>query len=77
MIYIHVYIPYICIYIWHVYIKLCGDNCLINFMKCKCCDKQFVGKATDKFCLRWNNCKSNGRENEGCIQEYMFEKCRT
>ena len=74
MIYIHLYILYICIYIWHVYIKLCGDNCLIHFMTCKCCGKQFVGEVTDKFCLGWNNCKSNGRKNERCIQEYMFEK---
>ena len=37
----------------------CDDKCLIYLLKCKVCNKQYVGETTDVFCLRWNNCKDN------------------
>ena len=35
----------------------CDDKCLIYFLKCKVCKKQYVGGTTDAFWLRWNNYK--------------------
>ena len=30
----------------------CDDKCLIYLLKCKVCNKQYVGETTDAFCLR-------------------------
>ena len=27
----------------------CDDNCLIYFLTCKCCGKQYVGETSDEF----------------------------
>ena len=54
----------------------CDDNCLTYLLTCKCCGKQYVGKTTDEFRLRWNNYKSNDRKNawnEACKKEHLFE----
>ena len=48
----------------------CDDKCLIYFLKCKVCKKQYVGEKTDTFRLRWNNYKDNDRKfqrNESCM----------
>ena len=31
------------------------DKCLIYFVTCKQCSKQYTGETTDQFCNRWNN----------------------
>ena len=31
--------------------------------KCKCYGKQYLGKTTGEFCLRWNNYKNKDRKN--------------
>ena len=52
------------------------NNRLIYLLKCKCCGKQYVGKTTDEFRLRWNDYKINDRKNarnETCMQEHLFE----
>ena len=48
----------------------CDDKCLIYFLKCKVCKKQYVGEKTDAFRLRWNNYNDNDRKfqrNESCM----------
>ena len=37
----------------------CNDKCLIYLHSCKVCGLQYVGSTTDRFRLRWNNCKEN------------------
>ena len=54
----------------------CDDNCLIYFLTCKCCGKQYVGETSDEFWLRQNNYKSNDRKNarnEPFMQEHFLE----
>ena len=48
----------------------CDDNCLIWFLSCKCCRKQYVGETTDSFRYRWNNNKDNHR-NHSCKERSM------
>ena len=33
----------------------CDDKCLIYFLTCKQCLKQYIGETTDAFCKRWKN----------------------
>ena len=40
----------------------CNDKCLIYLLCCKVCGLQYVGSATDKIRLRWNNYKENNRK---------------
>ena len=40
----------------------CNDKCLIYLLSCKICGLQYVGSTTDRFRLRWNNYKDNGRK---------------
>ena len=54
----------------------CDDKCLIYLLKCKVCNKQYVGETTDAFRLRWNNYKDNDRKfqrNESCMQQHLYE----
>ena len=54
----------------------CDDNCLTCFLTCKCCGKQYVKETTDGFRLRWNNYKSNDKNNErneACMQGHLLE----
>ena len=39
----------------------CDDKCLIYLLKCKVCNKQYVGETTDQFRLRWNNFKDKDK----------------
>ena len=53
----------------------CDYNCQIYLLTCKCCGKQYVGETNDEFRRRWNNYKSNDRQNarnEACMQEHLF-----
>ena len=38
------------------------DKCLIYLLKCKVCNKQYVGETTDAFRLRCNNHKGHDRQ---------------
>ena len=40
----------------------CNDKCLIYLLCWKVCGLQYVGSATDKIRLRWNNYKENNRK---------------
>ena len=54
----------------------CDDKCLIYLLKCKVCNKQYVGETTDQFRLNWNNCKDNDRKfqrYESCMQQHLSE----
>ena len=54
----------------------CNEKCLIYFLTCKVCLKQYFGQTVDEFSLRWNSYKSNNRNHqllESCMQEYLFE----
>ena len=58
----------------------CDDNCLIYLLTRKCCGKQYIGETTDEFLFRWNNYKSNDRNNarnEACMQEHLFEHLKS
>ena len=58
----------------------CDDNCLIYLLTRKCCGKQYIGETTDEFLFRWNNYKSNNRNNarnEVCMQEHLFEHLKS
>ena len=58
----------------------CDDNCLIYLLTRKCCGKQYIGETTDEFLFRWNNYKSNDRNNarnEVCMQEHLFEHLKS
>ena len=37
----------------------CNSKCLIYFLSCKTCGKQYTGKTGDKFRIRWNNYKTD------------------
>ena len=39
-----------------------NDKCLIYLLSCKTCGLQYLGSATDRFRLRWNNYKDNDRK---------------
>ena len=52
------------------------DKCLIYLLKCKVCNKQYVGETTDAFRLRWNNYKNKDRKlqrNESCTHQHLYE----
>ena len=52
------------------------DKCLIYLLKCKVCNKQYVGETTDAFRLRWNNYKNKDRKlqrNESCSHQHLYE----
>ena len=52
-----------------------NDMCLICFLKCKFCNKQYVEETMDAFRLRWNNYKGNDRKfqrNESCMQQHLY-----
>ena len=54
----------------------CDDKCLIYLLKCKVCNKQYVGETTDAFRLRWNNYKNKDRKlqrNESCTHQHLYE----
>ena len=54
----------------------CDDKCLIYLLKCKVCNKRYVGETTDAFHLKWKNYKDNDRQfqrNESCMQEHLYE----
>ena len=54
----------------------CNDECLIYLLSCTVCGLLYVGSATDKFRLRWNNYKENNRKaKRGAehIQPLVFE----
>ena len=58
----------------------CDENCLIYFLFCKCCGKQYVRETTDSFGYRWNNYKDNDRKHsckESCMQEHLFKHSLT
>ena len=38
------------------------DKCLIYLLKCKVCNKQYVGETVDAFHQRWKNYKDNDRK---------------
>ena len=40
----------------------CDDKCLIYLLKCKVCNKQYVGETVDAFHQRWKNYKDNDRK---------------
>ena len=45
------------------------DKCLIYLLKCKVCNKQYVGETVDAFHLRWKNYKDNDRK---CVFVQLF-----
>ena len=54
----------------------CNDKCLIHFLTCKTCLKQYVVSTTDCFRYCWNNYKCNGRKyarGEAYLQEHLSE----
>ena len=54
----------------------CDDKYLIYLLKCKVCNKQYVGETTDAFRLSWNKYKDNERKfqkNECCMQQHLYE----
>ena len=54
----------------------CNDKCLIYLLSFKVCGLQYVGSTTDKFRLRWNNCKENNwkaKRGEEHMQPLAFE----
>ena len=54
----------------------CDDKCLIYLLKCKVCNKEYVGETTDAFRLRWKNYKDNDKKfqrNESCMQQHLCE----
>ena len=62
---------YICHQTWPI-----DDKCLIYFMTCKQCNKQYMGETTDLFHNRWNNYKDNARKldrKESCMQEHLYK----
>ena len=53
----------------------CSEKCLVYFLTCNKCFKQYVGQTVDEFRRRWNNYKSNDRKFqrlEPCMQEHLF-----
>ena len=40
----------------------CNNKCLIYFLTCKVCKKQYTGKSVDRFRLRTNNYKDSDRK---------------
>ena len=64
----------------HTYTRTHKINCdykyLIHLLKCKVCNKQYVGETKDAFRLRWNNYKENDRKfqtNDSCMQQHLYE----
>ena len=54
----------------------CNSKCLVYFLTCKVCLKQYVGQTVQEFRLRWNSYKSNDRKYqklESCMQQHRFE----
>ena len=52
-------------------------KCLIYFLTCNKCNKQYVGQTVDNFLSRWKNYKPNCRKYtyaETCMEEYLFER---
>ena len=47
----------------------CNSNNVVYLISCKSCDKQYVGSATTKFRLRFNNHKSRMRRHAGLVPE--------
>ena len=53
-----------------------NDKCLVYFLTCNCCKKQYVGQTVDKFRFRWDNYKSNCRKHqrgETCRQQHLYQ----
>ena len=53
----------------------CIDKCLVYYLTCKVCKKQYTGKTVYKFILRWNNCKESGMRflrGEEIKQKYLL-----
>ena len=53
----------------------CDDRCIIYFLTCKQCQKQYTGETTDDFRYGWNNYKSNSRKfdrKESCMQDHLY-----
>ena len=45
-------------------------------LKCRVCNKQYVGETTDAFRLRWNNYKDDDikfQRNESCMQQHLYK----
>ena len=57
--------------------KLNGnDKCLVYFLTCNVCLKQYVGQTVEELRYRWNNYKNNGckyQEYGTCVQQHLFE----
>ena len=54
----------------------CNDEWFIYLRSCKICGLQYVCSTTDRFLLRWNNYKDNGRKaqrGEEHIQPELFQ----
>ena len=54
----------------------CDNKCLIYLLRCKVCNKQYLGETTDAVLLRWNIYKDNDRKfqrNESCMQQHLYE----
>ena len=54
----------------------CDDKCLIYLLKCKVCNKQYVGETTDALRIRWNNYMDNDRKfqrDDSCMQQPFYE----
>ena len=54
----------------------CNNKCLICFLNCKTCAKQYTGKTVDKFRNRWNNykkyaIKAASGNMESCKQQFL------
>ena len=48
----------------------------VYLLKCKPCEKQYVGETMDAFRLRWINYKDNDRKfqrNECFMQQHLYE----
>ena len=54
----------------------CDDNCLIYWLKCKVCNKQYLRETTDAFRLGWNNYKDKDikfQRNESCMHQHLYK----
>ena len=51
---------------------ICNEKCLVYFITCNNCLKQYVGQTLDMFRSRWNNYEDNSRKfdrgEEDCIK---------
>ena len=54
------------------------EKCLMYFLTCNKCRKQYVSQTVDNFLCRWNNYRSNSRKHGhdiSCMQEHLYEHC--